>query len=311
MLFRSKWRDVDSTPSTWTLGGGSDPAEDDGIDYDPNIIDIILEGDGQQEMLSSYDVDGHIYAQLTGFEMPELAQQIYGFKFVSSTDNSALFEWSTTRNGSGTIDCTEVNNTSNIISQLWEGNGLTHTSTMINLSPGTEYDCQVSVEDLISENIRISTSSIIDEIAPELLNLDVEIFEDGRVKITWYTSEKSTESIKLNDEIIFEYNFATKKNHEFITEPLSDGDWVVEVISADASQNSNSSELEFVISLGVIEENQQNENNANETSTNMETESSDYSSTIIQITVLIVILLIIIAFIRIRQSESDDDDIWS
>ena len=29
-----KWRDVDSTPSTWTLGGGSDPAADDGIDYD-------------------------------------------------------------------------------------------------------------------------------------------------------------------------------------------------------------------------------------------------------------------------------------
>ena len=307
-----KWRDVDLTPSTWTLGGGSDPAEDDGIDYDPNIIDIILEGDGQQEMLSSYDVEGHIFAQLTGFEMPELAQQIYGFKFVSSTDNSALFEWSTTRNGSGTIDCVEANNSANTISQSWEGTGLTHTSTITNLLPDTEYDCQVSVEDLTSENIRISTSAIVDETAPDLLNLEVEIYEDGRVRISWYTSEKSTELIKLNDEVIFEYNFATKKNHEFITEPLSDGDWTLEVISADASENSNSSILEFVVSLGIldVEDDQQNENNANETSTNIE-KSSDFSSTIIQISILIVVLLILVAFIRVRQNESGDDDIWS
>ena len=46
-----KWRDVDATPKTWRLGGGVDPADDDGIDYDPNIVDIILEGDGQQAML--------------------------------------------------------------------------------------------------------------------------------------------------------------------------------------------------------------------------------------------------------------------
>ena len=62
-------------PKTWRLGGGADPADDDGIDYDPNIVDIILEGDGQQAMLSSYDVAGHVYAQITGFEMPAIAQQ--------------------------------------------------------------------------------------------------------------------------------------------------------------------------------------------------------------------------------------------
>ena len=141
--------------------------------------------------------------------------------------------------------------------------------------------------------------------------MEVEIFEDGRVRISWYTSEKSTELIKLNDEIIFEYNFATKKNHEYITEPLSDGDWILEVISADASENSNSSKLEFVISLGVIEESQQNENNANDTSTNLENEFSNYSSTIIQIGLLLVVLLIVVAFIRIRKNESDEDDVWS
>ena len=55
-------------------GGGENPAPD-GIDYDPNIIDVILEAEGQTSMLS-YDVAGHTYAQLTGFEMPEVPQQL-------------------------------------------------------------------------------------------------------------------------------------------------------------------------------------------------------------------------------------------
>ena len=59
-------------PATWTLGGGQILPPDDGIDYDPNIIDVILDGEGQTTMLSSYDVAGHTYAQLTGFEMPEV-----------------------------------------------------------------------------------------------------------------------------------------------------------------------------------------------------------------------------------------------
>ena len=45
-------------------------------------------------MLSSYDVDGHVYAQISGFEMPAIAQQIYGFKYVSSTSDSAILELS-------------------------------------------------------------------------------------------------------------------------------------------------------------------------------------------------------------------------
>ncbi|MGB0174372.1 MAG: glucodextranase DOMON-like domain-containing protein, partial [Candidatus Poseidoniaceae archaeon] len=91
-----KWRDVDATPSTWTLGGGSNPAADDGIDYDPNIIDMILEGDGQEQMLASYDVDGHVYATLTGFEMPEIPQQIFGASVETVTSSSAVLTWSTT-----------------------------------------------------------------------------------------------------------------------------------------------------------------------------------------------------------------------
>ena len=62
----------------------------------PNIIDIILDGDGQTSMLSSYDVAGHTYAQLTGFEMPEVPQQIFGASVDTVTSSSAVLTWSTT-----------------------------------------------------------------------------------------------------------------------------------------------------------------------------------------------------------------------
>ena len=120
-----KWRDVDATAKTWRLGGGADPAADDGIDYDPNIVDIILEGDGQQAMLSSYDVAGHVYAQITGFEMPAIAQQIYGFKYVSSTADSAILEWSTTQAASGNLTCNIAGETVAVVNQAWSSESLT------------------------------------------------------------------------------------------------------------------------------------------------------------------------------------------
>ena len=74
-------------PKTWRLGGAARPMMTALTTI--QIVDIILEGDGQQAMLSSYDVAGHVYAQITGFEMPAIAQ-IYGFKYVSSTADSAV-----------------------------------------------------------------------------------------------------------------------------------------------------------------------------------------------------------------------------
>ena len=126
-----KWRDVDATAKTWRLGGGADPADDDGIDYDPNIVDIILDGEGQQAMLSSYDVNGHVYAQLTGFEMPAIAQQIYGFKYVSSTADSAILEWSTTQAASGDLSCNEAGQTAVAVNQSWSTEELTNTVTCL------------------------------------------------------------------------------------------------------------------------------------------------------------------------------------
>jgi len=303
-----KWRDVDETPSTWTLGGGENPAEDDGIDYDPNIIDIILSEDTQQSMLSSYDVQGHEYAQLTGFEMPNISQQIYGFKFISSTSNSALVEWSTTKPDSGMINCDETNGVSNVISENWDGEGLTHTYTITGLSSGTEYECSISIMDIVSEKLQFSTSTMVDSTPPDLLNLNVEVLEDGRARITWYTSESSTEEIILNNQLIFEYEFATKKNHEYITEILAKDTYDLVVKSSDASGNENTSSITFKIdSEGGITQESNNNNQDNEEDNSA---SAFTSSDIFQIGILVVVLVLLVSLIRVRNSENTDDK-WS
>ena len=309
-----KWRDVDATAKTWRLGGGADPADDDGIDYDPNIVDIILDGDGQQAMLSSYDVNGHVYAQLTGFEMPAIAQQIYGFKHVSSTADSAILEWSTTQAASGDLSCNEAGQTTVAVTENWTSLELTNTVTVSGLSSGIEYECMVSIGAITSELVNFTTASIIDTEAPELLNLAVEVLDDGRARISWYSSESATEEVSLDGVVIFTDEFATKKNHQYITTILADGTYGLIITGSDASGNSNSSSINFVVDIGdqVVDN---GDNNADTLPDNPAEEedsaSSDISSTTMQIAVLAIILLLVIAFIRVNRNDSSDDEKWS
>ena len=310
-----KWRDVDATPKTWRLGGGADPADDDGIDYDPNIVDIILEGDGQQAMLSSYDVAGHVYAQITGFEMPAIAQQIYGFKYVSSTADSAILEWSTTQAASGNLTCNIAGETVASVNQVWSSESLTNTVTATGLTAGTEYECIVSIGEITSEMVNFTTATVIDEEPPELLNLAAEVLDDGRVRISWYTSESATESISLDGTEIHTDGFATKKNHEHITTILSDGDYNLVVISADASGNSNSSTIGFTVDVGATADNSNSANNNNgDSASDSDDEgeaSSEISSTTMQIAVLAIVFLLIVAFIRVSRNDNEENDKWS
>ena len=309
-----KWRDVDATAKTWRLGGGADPADDDGIDYDPNIVDIILDGDGQQAMLSSYDVNGHVYAQLTGFEMPAIAQQIYGFKYVSSTADSAILEWSTTQAASGDLSCNEVGQTTVAVNQSWSSEELTNTVTATGLTAGTEYECRVSIGDILSERVNFTTSTVIDTEAPELLNLAVEVLDDGRARISWYSSESATEQVSLDGVVIFTDEFATKKNHQYITTILADGTYALIITGSDASGNSNSSSINFVVDIGdqVVDNGDNNAGTSPDNSAEEEdSASSDISSTTMQIAVLAIILLLVIAFIRVNRNDSSDDEKWS
>ena len=307
-----KWRDVDETPSTWTLGGGSNPAADDGIDYDPNIIDMILEGTGQEQMLSSYDVDGHVYATLTGFEMPEIPQQIFGASVETVTSSSAVLTWSTTVSDVTSIqyalaDQQPVDETTNVFET---DSGTDHAVTLTNLEVGTSYWVFIRANDTADVVLYFNTSNVIDETAPELLNLDAEVLDDGRVRISWYTSESATELVSISGTTIHEDAFATKKNHEFITEAYANGDYTILVKSADASGNLNESSISVTIDLDT-DNNNPSPNSPNDSTGTIDEEeqSSALSGGVVQIGILITVLVLLIAFIRVRNGE-DGDDKW-
>jgi len=142
------------------------------------------------------------------------------------------------------------------------------------------------------------------------------VLEDGRARISWYTSESATESVSLDGTVIHTDEFATKKNHEHITTILSDGDYTLVVTSADASDNSNSSTIEFTVDVGATADNGNTGNNNGGTTSpdsNDDTEesSSEISSTTIQIAVLAVVFLLIVAFIRVNRNDIEEDDKWS
>ena len=308
-----KWRDVDATASTWTLGGGSNPALDDGIDYDPNVLDIVLEGAGQETMLSSYDVDGHVYAQLTGFEMPEVPQQIFGASVDTVTANTAVLTWSTTVADATSIQFTtsEVEPVDSTNPTQWTVFATDHAITLTGLEVNTSYWAYIRANGTADVLVTFTTSNVVDVTPPELLNLEVEVLEDGKARISWYTSESSTEEVYLDDVLVFSNEFATKKNHEFVSEILANDDWTLLVKSSDASGNMNSSTLSFTVDVSTtIDPSEPTDDTEDPLDTDDESKSSFSSSAIMQIGVLVVVLLILIAFIRVRKGESGDDE-WS
>ena len=303
-----KWRDVMEEPATWTLGGGANPAPDDGIDYDPNIIDVILEGEGQTTMLSSYDVAGHTYAQLTGFEMPEVPQQIFGASVDTVTSSSAVLTWSTTVAEATSIKVAPAGQAPSAedITKSTPA-GTDHAVTVTGLEVSTSYWAHISANDTEDVVVWFNTSSIVDETAPELLNLAAEVLEDGRVTVSWYTSESATESILINGESVHEDAFATKKNHAFTTEVLGDGTYELEVISADASGNINASTLSFTVDAGATVDDTPS---TTDDGTSDDEAAAEVSNTTLQLVALVVLVLVLLAFLRVRGHEPDEHDPW-
>ena len=203
-----KWRDVDETSKTWTLGGGSDASTDDGIEYDPNVLDIVRTDDQQETILAGYDVAAGEYAQLTGFEMPEISQQIYAANMVTSTDSSAIISWSTTKESTSEISCsadageaiTESSDTLTISHQL-EVTGLT----------ATNYTCVMTASGDITEEIMIMTSTDVDTTAPQILNIRTTTDDTGLTVVSWFTDEDTFGEISLGDsDDVTDFG----KNHE-------------------------------------------------------------------------------------------------
>jgi hypothetical protein len=303
-----KWRDVMEQPATWTLGGGENPAPDDGIEYDPNIIDVILEGEGQTDMLSSYDVAGHTYAQLTGFEMPEVPQQIFGASVDTVTSSTAVITWSTTVADTTSIRVAPAGQAPDpAAEQVWTPAGTDHAVTLTGLDVSTAYWAHIKANESTDAVVWFNTSNVIDETPPEMLNLAAEVLEDGRVTVSWYTSESATESILIDGASVHEDAFATKKNHVFTTDVLGDGTYALEVISADASGNGNQSTLSFTVDVGASPTDDSDTQN---TPVDEPQPAAEVSNTTLQLVALIVVALVLLAFLRVRGHEPDGDDPW-
>ena len=312
-----KWRDVDAEAKTWRLGGGADPSTIDGQDYDPNIVDMVLDNETDQAaMLGSYDVGAQTYAVLTGIELPAVAQQVFGVGVSSITSTSAIVSWSTTMADNGTVTC---GNNSFDTSDA----ALSHAIQVNQLEMGTAYNCAISVEGADSIEISFNTSTETDTTPPEVLNLAVDVLEGGSLWVTWYTSEESTESIEVSGQIFTGDTVALRKNHDMTIVPVPGlaalETHTLTVTVTDASGNSNTSSVEFTIA----EEDATPNIPDVDTDPSLTQDDSDETAAIgnvlgepiVQIALLLVVLLLLMAFIRTRKHELDysmhvEDDLF-
>ena len=301
-----KWREVDAVAKTWRLGGGDDPNPNDGVDYDPNVLDMVIEGDGQAAMLGAYDVAAQEYAVLTGIELPEVAQQVYGAKVVSTTATTAILEWSTTRDAGANLTC-------GALTFEEADGGLSHTLQLTGLEGDTTYECEIAVEGSDSVTLSFNTSAIVDIDPPEILNFIVEVLDDNLLRFSWYTSEEATETVTVGENTIQGDVVALRKNHQLTSGfSLPAGEYTAVVHSSDASGNNNSSSVQFTIeALDGEPEPEQEEPDCMSTADGCEDEGGTVgladlvSQPLVQIGLLLVALLVVGALVRTRRHDWD------
>ena len=312
-----KWRDVDAEAKTWRLGGGADPSTVDGREYDPNIIDMVLDNTTDQSaMLNSYDVNSQTYAVLTGIELPEVAQQVFGVSVSSITSSSAIVSWSTTKSDNGTVTC--ANNSFETTDAA-----LSHALQVSQLTAGTAYTCTISVEGISPMEISFNTSTETDTTPPEVLNLAVEVLEGGSLRVTWYTSEEATESIDVSGQVFTGDTVALRKNHDMTIVPNPAlpalETHALTVTVTDASGNSNTSSVEFTIAeedaASTLPDQDSNQGENEEDSDEKADIGALFGDPVVQIALLLVVLMILVAFIRTRKYELDystpiEDDLF-
>ena len=240
--------------------------------------------------------------------MPEVPQQIFGASVDTVTSSSAVLTWSTTVAEATSIKVApagQAPSAEDIMKSTPAGTD--HAVTVTGLEVSTSYWAHISANDTEDVVVWFNTSSIVDETAPELLNLAAEVLEDGRVTVSWYTSESATESILINGESVHEDAFATKKNHAFTTEVLGDGTYELEVISADASGNINASTLSFTVDAGATVDDTPS---TTDDGTSDDEAAAEVSNTTLQLVALVVLVLVLLAFLRVRGHEPDENDPW-
>jgi hypothetical protein len=156
----------------------------------------------------------------------------------------------------------------------------------------------------------------IDDTPPEVLNLAVEVLEGGSLRVTWYSSEESTESIEVTGQVFTGDTVALRKNHDMTITPYPDlpalETHTLTVTVADASGNTNTSSVDFVIAEEDAgsplpdpdQDSEPNDTEGEEENTNKGGVVELLAQPLVQIGLLSVLILVIVALIRTRKEES-------
>ena len=287
-----KWRDVDETAKTWTLGGGSDASTNDGIEYDPNVLDIVRNDDQQETILADYDVAGGVYAQLTGFEMPEISQQIYAASVLTVTDNSAIITWSTTKESDSQISCSSAS--SEPVTGSSSEQSISHQIQVSELAAGTNYTCTMTASpDEITQDIAFTTLSDSDTTAPQVLNVRATTDDTGLTTVSWFTDEDTFGQIELDSTT---ENTELGKNHA-ASYALCVGEHNAEITATDPSGNTASQSVSFT----TEGDGKKCSESGGSGKVTTDDEASMISSTNVQIVALVIVLLVFVALIRTRR----------
>ena len=289
-----KYRDVDETSKTWTLGGGSDPAPDDGIEYDPNVLDIVRMDDQQATILAEYDVANHEFAQLTGFEMPEISQQIYGASVLTVTDSTAIVSWSTTKQSDSQINCLETNQSGDGIISSSSELTISHQLEVSGLDSGKEYTCTITTQSDadLQQLISFQTLSETDSTPPQILNIRAVTDDTGLTVVSWFTDEDTFGTITVDETLDTDFG----KNHA-TSYALCVGEHTAQITATDPSGNQARQSFEF----DVEGEGKECSDSSRTSKVTTDDETSMLSSTNVQIVALVVVLLVTLALMRTRR----------
>ncbi len=289
-----KYRDVDETSKTWTLGGGSDPAPDDGIEYDPNVLDIVRMDDQQATILAEYDVANHEFAQLTGFEMPEISQQIYGASVLTVTDSTAIVSWSTTKQSDSQINCLETNQSGDGIISSSSELTISHQLEVSGLDSGKEYTCTITTQSDadLQQLISFQTLSETDSTPPQILNIRAVTDDTGLTVVSWFTDEDTFGTITVDETLDTDFG----KNHA-TSYALCVGEHTAQITATDPSGNQASPSFEF----DVEGDGKECSDSSRTSKITTDDETSMLSSTNVQIVALVVVLLVTLALMRTRR----------
>ena len=269
---------------------------------------VLPEGVNQQALLSSYSVDNREYAQLTGFYIPSVEQQIYGISTGVITGNTALVQWSTTQAANSSVRYSANN------SQTWSvvssDSKITQHSILIdNLEPSTLYNL-VIISGSVSADYQILTNSLIDTTPPQMLNFEIFNNDNEFLSISWYTDEKATEKIIIDkDGALSEIDYndmPVNKNHIYILENLTSGNYKIQVYSEDSSGNGNFSEYKEL----TIKNNADSTLNSDEDSSNNNVNEDSILEVLFsprnQIVILSFMILFVVSLFRAYPGGRND-----